>query len=257
MADKLSKVDIFVTDLDGTLFLPDTEDIPAEFFEKIENWREEGKLWIVATGRPDDRLREFIEDWEQVPDFYIVEERYIFSTDSEDEVIPFSDWNQQLQEATRRVEDKFKRLVKPLLDWIDEDNMEVEIENFNFIFEEENQARRGAEILADFLPPPYKPLRNRVHLSVAPREVGKGRCLEEIIDRIGRSHHQLLCLGDSANDLDMLDGRYGYLSETVANAEKKIKEAVKKNDGRITRGEGGTGPVETLGRLLEAGRMDR
>jgi len=62
----------------------------------------------------------------------------------------------------------------------------------------------------------------------------------------------VFCVGDSVNDLDMLDGRYGFHSGTVATAEEEIKEAIESNRGIIAQHPGGRGPVECLKKLLEA-----
>ena len=253
MANNLDKIEVFVTDLDGTLFLPGTEEIPPEFFELITQWQKEGRAWIVATGRPDERLREFLTEWERLPDYYIVEERYIYSVNSKEEVVPFKNWNERLRKATRRAEKKHADLVAPVVKWIEAEGIDVKKEGTVFIFSEEAEARRAAQLLSDSLPEGYKPLRNRVHLTVAPRQIGKGCCLEEIAARSGYNYSSIFCVGDSANDLDMLDGRYGYLSGTVANAEKIAKEVVKNNGGFISAGEGGSGPVEFLEKLLGTG----
>ena len=244
------EIEVFVTDLDGTLFLPGTEEIPHKFFELIEKWQQEDKLWIVATGRPDERLQEFSSDWERLPDYYIVEERYLHTFNTSSEISSFENWNAKLREATRRTEEKHEELIEPLTGWMEKENISVEKDGYTFIFSEEAEARSAAELLRDHLPKKYKPLRNRVHLTVVPRKVGKGRCLKEIALRLDYDPSSFFCVGDSANDLDMLDGRFGYLSGTVANGEEMVKEAVKDNGGIIARGEGGDGPVEFLYKLL-------
>ena len=50
----------------------------------------------------------------------------------------------------------------------------------------------------------------------------------------------------------MLDGRFGFRSATVANAEPEIKEAVRANGGRVSGGAVAAGFCEVLSRVVAA-----
>jgi len=53
------------------------------------------------------------------------------------------------------------------------------------------------------------------------------------------------------NDLDMLNGYYGFFSAAVANAEPKAKEAVLKSGGYVASADYGDGLVEIIRRFCE------
>lgn len=80
----------------------------------------------------------------------------------------------------------------------------------------------------------------------------KGVILKKIQDVLGISPHEVLAMGDSDNDRDMLDGRFGFRSATTSNADEDIKEAVIGNNGYVATRPFGEGVAEALERILNA-----
>jgi hydroxymethylpyrimidine pyrophosphatase-like HAD family hydrolase len=55
-----------------------------------------------------------------------------------------------------------------------------------------------------------------------------------------------MAIGDSINDLDMLNGEHGFFPVAVANAEIEVKEAVKKAGGMVTKSPASDGVAEAI-----------
>jgi HAD superfamily hydrolase (TIGR01484 family) len=116
-----------------------------------------------------------------------------------------------------------------------------------FSFEDLNQAQIGEALLKSGLEGlPLKPWRNRVYLSTIPRGMGKGAMLSRTCPRIPIRPEAVLTVGDSANDLEMLDGRYGFIPACVGNAEAPVKSVVAKAKGYIAQAEYGAGVCEII-----------
>ncbi len=247
---KLSDISIFVTDLDSTLFLPDTTDPPEEFFSLLDSQFPVDCGWIVATGRSFEQVREFSESWPLLPEVIISRERFIHVYRGDD-FEPDTRWNEKLRLQTEKVDRDWKKLLPELLRRLKEVGLEPESEHGHLIFESEAEAIKAENFLKQMIDEGHQPLRNRVHLTLAPEEVGKGRCLKRLEQTFSIEKSDVICIGDSANDIDMLDGRYGYLSAAVANAEPIAQKAVKSNNGILLKKPAGHGILELMKRRLE------
>lgn len=242
---------VLVTDLDNTLFYPGTETVPDPFFSLIADWRQRGGTWIIATGRPVHPLHEFCEEWGTCPDFYVARERFIIRRD-EQGWSPLLDWNRRMARRTRRVESPPHDWLDRLRDRISHDRVEMDHQHGHCRFEDTDEAARAEQIVEKWLPGDRTVIRNRVHLGVVPRRIGKGLCLNRLIRPREWTANEVVAIGDSANDRGMLDGRYGFRSVAVDNAEEEIKELVRENDGLVMDREGGEAVVRLLERLLES-----
>ena len=94
--------------------------------------------------------------------------------------------------------------------------------------------------------------RNLNFAYAMPDKAGKEYALRHVAGRLGIAPAEILAIGDSLNDLGMLDGRFGFRSATVANAEPEIKEAVCANDGHVSDGAVAAGFCEVLSRVIAA-----
>jgi hydroxymethylpyrimidine pyrophosphatase-like HAD family hydrolase len=63
---------------------------------------------------------------------------------------------------------------------------------------------------------------------------------------LGIPAERVMAIGDSINDLDMLNGEHGFFPVAVANAEPEIKEAVKKAGGMVTEKPASDGVAEAI-----------
>ncbi len=241
-------ITIIATDLDNTLFQIGKDVPPPDFFEKILKWQKNKGSWVIATGRSSEQTKGFIDEWPVEPDYFIARERYIFQAEG-DNFTPWENWNQSLQKKSGKIEKEREKWLTPIIDWLEASSFKAELSDGYLHFESETGARRGEKKLMDILPDDRKPIRNRIYLGVVPEETGKGRCLNHLAKKKGWNPGEIICVGDSANDLDMLDGRYAFNSAAVANAEDRIKEAVAGNDGILLESPVGRGVLELLDRL--------
>ena len=83
-------------------------------------------------------------------------------------------------------------------------------------------------------------------------DAGKGQSLERVRREEGLPPQEILAIGDSQNDLSMLDGRFGFRAATPANGEEIVKEAVRRNGGYVASQPVARGTCEVLERLVLA-----
>lgn len=251
--DPLAERDIrvLVTDLDNTLFYPDSEDIPPDLPPRMRSWRQQGGRWVVATGRRREEQVEFYRQWELRPDYYIARERFIHTGGGNgDPPGPFADWNRRLRDRSERVE-REEEVWKPRLRaWMERHGIEAELKQYYAIMNRVEHSIQADLFLREILPEDRKPMRNQQFVGVVPEEVGKGRCLRRLADHENWRPAEVLAVGDSGNDRDMLDGRYDFHSAAVENAEDEIKDRVRENDGLVLPHPSGEAVVKLLGRLL-------
>jgi len=91
----------------------------------------------------------------------------------------------------------------------------------------------------------------RVHRNYALAHVvletgGKGNTLLHAASQRGLAPGQVLAIGDSLNDLQMLDGKLGMHSGAVGNADPAVKQAVEATGGVVATQPSGAGVTEIL-----------
>ena len=75
---------------------------------------------------------------------------------------------------------------------------------------------------------------------------GKGNTLLHAASQRGLAPGQVLAIGDSLNDLTMLDGKLGMHSGAVGNADPAVKQAVEAAGGMVATQPAGAGVAEIL-----------
>ena len=88
--------------------------------------------------------------------------------------------------------------------------------------------------------------RNSRLVQVQDAAAGKGNVLRALADVWGIAPHEVLAVGDSANDFSMLDGRHGFRAGAPGNADDAIKEAVRGVGGYVAEERVGLGVLEVL-----------
>ena len=68
---------------------------------------------------------------------------------------------------------------------------------------------------------------------------------------LGYRPEETLCIGDSLNDLTMLDGRFGFYSGTVANGAPEVRAAVLKSGGIVSERRASLGAADCIMQTLE------
>jgi hydroxymethylpyrimidine pyrophosphatase-like HAD family hydrolase len=93
-------------------------------------------------------------------------------------------------------------------------------------------------------------VRNYSGLSVHAESRSKGPALASLLKQWNISQEQTLVIGDSLNDLCMMNGDYRYRVATVANADPVILAAVEKKKGIIATEKVSKGVVEIFEKLF-------
>jgi HAD superfamily hydrolase (TIGR01484 family) len=243
-------IEVFVTDLDHTLLHPETEDLPDGIAPMLKEWMESGNAWVIATGRRREHLEDVLDELDILPDYYITRSRYIHGGRS-DTVDKLDEWNSRIERLTKKQENYADNWIPRVLDWADENEVEVEAMDGYVMFGTAEGGEKGFHFVSDILDDDFKVLRNREFLIAVPAETGKGNCLEYLSDVLGWQESEIFCVGDGMNDANMLDGDYDFAKAAVANAEPQLKDLVLQHGGIILEHVGGHAIESLLGKLLE------
>ncbi len=123
--------------------------------------------------------------------------------------------------------------------------------SFTMRFDEEKQAILARDILISKNHLKYVTfLRNKSYLTASLSTALKGKSLVRVTQHFNIPSSQVLAIGDSQNDEDMLDGKFGFLTAVPSNADEKIKEMVDKNGGYIALHPTEKGTVEAINSFL-------
>lgn len=122
---------------------------------------------------------------------------------------------------------------------------------FKVLFNNQEEAERAREALVKNGSFKYTAfLRNRHFLVASLSTAQKGRSLLRVVHHFKISPGQVLAIGDSHNDEDMLNRRYGFIPAAPSNAEKRIKLLVEDNNGYVASLPEGDGVMEIVNSLL-------
>ncbi|WP_158606756.1 HAD family hydrolase [Paenibacillus ginsengarvi] len=91
-------------------------------------------------------------------------------------------------------------------------------------------------------------MRNVACIAVRHESIGKGPVLHEVCRAFGITPGEVLVIGDSCNDLSMLDGGFGFAAAVPGNAEDEVKARVKAIGGYIAQDGYGDGVAEAVRR---------
>ena len=217
------------------------------------------KVAIVTSRSLDGVLPIFTENgFRYLPSLMIAEEREIY-TFKDGIYLPLSEeWNNWIIKEEEKVLPTSKKLLEG---WAKEfrkkglkfSTVSEEIEKQrkfpSLIFSDIDQAEIARRYVERELSSSNLPLRIERParcLDIRSNKTGKGKILKKATEILRISPSQVFCIGDSHNDLEMLDGRYGFKSACPNNAEEIIKETVLKNNGYVARYDYGKGVAEII-----------
>ncbi len=265
----MAPVQMIALDLDGTL-LEAGERIRPEVASELSRLSSlRGLKVAIATGRP---LRDILRILERngmgpevgIPHALMADEREGFVLEGES-YRPLDDWNERMRRAWEGLFPLARELMERFVRQLAGEGVRLEP------FEEQGRWReRGAVVyLASSLeeaerarahiereltklrsPPPLSCVRNHRLVAVRYARAGKGPTLRAIAEALKVEPSQVLAVGDSLNDLDMLDGRYGFRSACPANAEAIVKRHVLLNRGYVAFNRLGRGVLEIVERCV-------
>lgn len=261
--DLVERVDLIAVDLDGTLLggVPGYGIHPAAL-KTMDQARRQGIKFAIVTGRPYEFIKNLIGEYEVLQSSVsaiVAEERFIyikheglFKPDSQ-----YNDWTLSSEQSLLEVMQSFVTSYWPILQELDPGairvDTEVEVKRgwVELIFSTTRLSKLAVEKMATTIPPTLTLIRNTRNVGIRGSNIGKGPTLKQLVDRLGLSPENVLSIGDSENDLSMLNtSTFGFQAGTVSNADDEVKEFVLKNRGWIASKGFGHGVAELIDKVL-------
>jgi HAD superfamily hydrolase (TIGR01484 family) len=265
----ISGIRLLAGDYDGTLVKQGRLDaaVGAMLRQVVDGYR----MFVVITGRPLESIRNALAANQLLGDGFpsalVCEERDIYIWDDGD-YQPLLEHNQAATAAESALLSVTRPLAATLRDaWLPyaaakllrDDAGLKEFEQSQPAVEEQRgyvelrfgsvtAARAAQSWLLSHLPDnePITAVRNNRLVSLRHTAFGKGAVLDVLRKHLGLRSTEVMAVGDSGNDLTMLNGSYGFHAAAVGNADAEVKAAVIAHNGTLLKGEAYEGIRELL-----------
>ncbi|MGD7652325.1 MAG: HAD family hydrolase [Verrucomicrobiales bacterium] len=243
-------------DFDGTLHDPDrVPPVPVEVFEALGELREKrGAVWGINTGRSMAQMTEgFLESrFPFLPDWVVAREREVFFPNDFGRWLPHRKWNKRCEKEIHRLFKRSKKLLKAVRHEVEEHTgaqwLEMEGEPAGMISrtEEEMEWIVGhiGPMVAEVAELSWQ--RNSIYLRFGHRDFQKGSSLSEVARWFGVGAAGCFAIGDSHNDVEMLDPAHAGMIACPGNAVAEIREVVAARGGYVAERAHGAGALEAL-----------
>lgn len=260
------KIKLLAFDFDGTI-LEKGMVIPEATKEKLKELIDLGIKISTASGRKLEDQFKILElnglgNKTDYPHSLIVDESRIYLLDG-DEYIPLKSWNDRVSKEWQELYPFAEEILLREIDELRKKQEDVFIHIIGEIalvrnmvamrFGSIEKAKEYEKILSEKLKASDSPFwcnRNFSLVQILPPSAGKGNTVLALSRYFGFSPDEVLVIGDSGNDIDMLDGRYGFRSATVSNADPEIKDIVRKSGGYVARNPISSGIIEIIDELI-------
>ena len=259
-------IKMIVSDLDGTLFNSDKEgyDISAELIEKINEFKKSGRIFTVATGRPEESSLEVIKKLNvDVP--YIacngakILDRHgkiiysdtfslnLWSDFLEDiqqigvTVIFYNDGQVFCMEYTDRMTIfEKKEVVKSTV--IDSDFLktDLKVNKILIIGNVEKLKIYWDKLDVDFKNQYRYIISEDDYFEIVKKDISKGNALKKLKDYLGLRDEEVVSIGNHMNDKELIEE--SFVGVAVANAVDSLKEVA----DFVTDGEYENGVIEVI-----------
>lgn len=242
-------------DFDGTLHHPaDEPPVPTEFFDLIQHLREEfGAVWCINTGRSLPLLIEgFVESrFPFLPDWVVAREREIYQPNPFGRMLPHAEWNTRCEKEMHRLFKKSSSFLEiarhQILEHTGAEWIEMDGEPAGLIARtDEEMDWISARLLALDPPENLGWQRNSIYLRFGHREFQKGSSLAEITRLQQLDANACFAIGDSHNDLEMLDPLHAAFIACPSNAVPEVRAQVTHHGGHPASQPHGAGVIEAL-----------
>jgi HAD superfamily hydrolase (TIGR01484 family) len=247
-------------DFDGTLHHPaDTPPVSPAFFDLIRQLRDQRNVsWGINTGRSMAHVVEgLIESrFPFAPDWVVAREREIWFPNQFGRWIGKADWNKACEKDHKRFFRKTRKLLKKIRRDIEEHTGAEWIEHKDdpaaMVARSDEEmdwiVARIRDLAAD------EPLlhwqRNSIWLRFSHRDYHKGTSLRELARHYGLEAARCFAIGDSHNDLDMLQPEHAAMIACPGNAIEEIRDHVTRHYGHVCDAPHSAGCIEALGRFF-------
>lgn len=243
-------------DFDGTLHDPYRQpSVIPQLFDLLVTLREEKKaLWGINTGRSLPYTLEGLQEecFPLAPDFIIAREREIYFPDSTGGWRPDQEWNDSCHHAiedllreSQTLMDRIRHLVgeQTGAEWIDQHG-----EPASLIARTEAEMEWIASQVAKMVPTDSSLgwQRNSIYLRFGHKGYQKGSSLGAVARHFGIAPEAIFAIGDSHNDLEMLDCTVAGMLACPANAIDEIAAHVKAQGGYFCQQGYSDGVLEAL-----------
>ena len=187
-----------------------------------------------------------------LPDYLIVREREIYFPNQFGRWVAAPEWNKTCEKAHRRLFRKHRRFLKKTQKWVEEETAAV------WGFQSEEPAGMVASTASEMDDivhrldrdlaglPMLSYQRNGIYLRFSHGDYHKGSAMAEVGRLLGLGAERIFAIGDSHNDLDMLDEQLAAHLACPGNACVEVRESVAKSGGYIAKGNASLGAIEAL-----------
>jgi HAD superfamily hydrolase (TIGR01484 family) len=243
-------------DFDGTLHqAAENPPVPPEFFDLIKELRAEHRIvWGINTGRSMAQMVEgFIESrFPFLPDWVIAREHELFHPNPFGRWLPDSKWNKRCAKEIHKLFKHSHKLLVRLRKEIEQHTgaqwIELEGEPAGIISQTEEEMEWIVDHISPIVAaePNFSWQRNSIYLRFGHREIQKGSSLAHVSESYGLPVERRFAIGDSHNDLEMLDPANASMTACPANSVADIKRKILATGGLLTRADHGYGAIEAL-----------
>lgn len=201
---------------------------------------------------------------EKFPNYIIGREAYIYEVDGLN-YTEFSEHNEKMHKNITALTRKMTAYLEDILTLYEKNN--IQVTNF-FVYGDfaveihtvKEDAQKAMELLSEFVK--EKGItdaavhRNGVMVTVYSKYAGKGKTLLAAAGHFGINPGEVLAIGDSCNDITMIDGKLGFVGACVGNAEDRVKEIVKAGGGYVGNGTAYKGIADILYQLKKDEKIE-
>ena len=260
-----SSIECIALDLDGTLLEPGAVILP-EVVATLTGFVQQGGRVVIATGRTYSNIiglleRNGILPRLTFPHAIISNERDLHLREA-DAFVPVEPRNSALTASESRLLGRARQVLASAEEELRARGLETapanrELEERRGFaerrFADTEQAEIAKGVVSALIPQglPMFVFSNNHLISLRYVHATKGRVLHELCQQHwDLTPRSVLAIGDAHNDLDMLDGTWGFACGTVANASTDIRSVVEARGGGIASTERGRGVAELVTRLV-------
>jgi hydroxymethylpyrimidine pyrophosphatase-like HAD family hydrolase len=229
--------------------------VPLAFFAVIRKLREEqGVVWGINTGRSMAQVVEGLVEsrFPFLPDWVVAREREIFFPNNFGRWLPHAKWNKRCEKEIHGLFKHARKLLRHLRHEIEAHTgarwIEMDGEPAGIISQSEEEMEWIVEHIQPLVvaEPHLSWQRNSIYLRFGHRDFQKGSSLAEVAAIYGLAVDQRFAIGDSYNDLEMLDSANAGMIACPGNAVAAVKAQVHAAGGWLAQAHYGDGSVEAL-----------
>lgn len=242
--------------------------IGGETIKLINQFINSGGYAGIVSGRQcwefQGEFRQMGLLWSQpFPNYIVSREAYIYEVNGSN-YESVSEHNDRMRKKIMMLTRKMSAYMEEILSLYERNN--IKVTNF-FVYGDfaveihttKDDAQKAMKLMIEFIEKneieDAAVHRNGVMVTVYSKYAGKGNTLLAASQHFGIKPDEVLAIGDSYNDVSMIDGKLGFIGACVGNAETEIKEIVKRGGGYIGAGTAYKGIADILLQLENEGKI--